>query len=218
MTMKRSARMAVLACASVASLGLLVGASPAAAKTKTKTAVFNHCASFAVPIPDFPATTTGTPVDSTAAVSIPVSVPKNGKKPQNGIVTGFNDVNVRITHTFDGDLALYLVSPGGQVALLAYRRGSGGDGYGTGSPSCSGSPVLFGDGFGTPINAPGNTGDNPISGSFKPEQPLSRFVGGPAKGNWTLVVTDEDNVDSGTINALSLNFTYQYKVPVKKKK
>jgi subtilisin-like proprotein convertase family protein len=215
-----SVRLALLACVSVASLGLVAGASPAAAKTKTKTKTFSQCTSFAIPIPDFPdhMATPNAPVNSTASASIPVSVPKFKGKPQDGVITALTDVNVRISHTFAGDLVLYLVSPGGRAVNLAYGRGSTGDGYGNGAASCAGGSVLFGDAFPTPIATPGNTGDNPIVGSFKPEQPLGALVGGPARGNWTLIATDIAHQDSGAINGFSLNFTYSYKTQAKKKK
>jgi hypothetical protein len=70
----------------------------------------------------------------------------------------------------------------------------------------------FGDGFSESITTPGNTGDNaPIVGSFRPEQALSTFVGGPARGYWTLIVQDVAGGDIGQIDALSLNLTYRYK-------
>ena len=72
--------------------------------------------------------------------------------------------------------------------------------------------------FATSITTPGNTSPNPISGSFRPESTLSSFIGGPAKGFWTFIVTDESTGGVGSLDAVSLNFTYQYKVKPKKKK
>jgi subtilisin-like proprotein convertase family protein len=214
MSKNRFARLAVLACASIASLGLLVGPATAAAKSKkktvTKTATFSQCVNTQSPIND--------PVSALASAVIPVSVPNFKGGVQDGAVTAITSAGTRITHTSDGDLVLTLVSPGGKVIPLATGRGGGGDGYGTGSTSCSGSLVQFGDAFTTPISTPGNTGNNPITGSFKPEQPLNQVVGGPARGSWVLLVADEFTVDIGSINAFSLNFTYSYKAQVKKKK
>jgi hypothetical protein len=204
----RPARIALLACASVASLGLLVGVSPAGAKTVTKTKTFSSCLDTAVPIPDLGTSGQPSPVASFAAR---VGVPKFRGKPQDGVVTAFTSAGVRITHTFDSDLVITLVSPGGKAIALANREGGSGDGYGTGAAACTGSLVLFGDAFPTSIASPGNSGSNPVVGSFKPEQPLSTFVGGPARGFWTLVVADTLSGDSGSLNALSLNITYRYK-------
>jgi hypothetical protein len=214
MTKKPSARMALLACASIASLGLLAGETPASAKTKkkvvTRTATFSQCVNVASPIQD--------PVSALAWAVIPVTVPKFKGGDQNGTVTAFTSAGVRLTHTADSDLTLTLVSPGGKVIPLVTGRGGIGDGYGIGATSCSGSLVLFGDGFPTPISSPGNVGDAPITGSFNGPQPLDQVVGGPARGVWALLVADEGDVDTGTLNAFSLNFTYSYQALVKKKK
>jgi hypothetical protein len=227
MIKKRSAQLAALVCAGCVSLCML--ALPAPASAKTKTAQFTQCVSTAVPIPD------GPPEGSMAtnpagSFAIFVNTPKFKGRPQNGTVRAFNSAGVRITHGDDGDLALFLVSPGGRaVALATYRDQSSnvddegdpspsGDGYGTGPSNCSGSRVDFGDRFPTSIAMPGNTGvDTPITGSFSPEQPLSTFVGGPARGFWTLIVQDIQNQDVGQIDALSLSFDYTYKAKKKKK-
>jgi subtilisin-like proprotein convertase family protein len=205
--------MTVLACAGLASLGLLMGASPAAAKAKkktvNKTATFNQCVSSASPIQD--------PESPLASAVIPVSVPSFKGALQDGAVTAITSAGTRITHTSDGDLVVTLVSPGGKVIPLAVGEGTSGDGFGSGATSCSGSLAQFGDGFTTPITSPGNTGDNPITGSFKPEQPLNQVLGGPARGNWVLLVADEATVDTGSLDAFSLNITYTYKAQVKKK-
>jgi hypothetical protein len=226
MLYKRSARMAVLACAGCASFLLL----PGAAGAKTKTAQFVQCVSTAVAIPDGPAPGS-TATNPAASFAIPASVPKFKGKPQNGVITRFFSAGVRISHTDDGDLTLFLISPGGRaVALSTYRDESSnvddegrpapsGDGYGTGPPNCSGSRVDFGDRYRTSIVMPGNTGlDAPITGAFKPEQPLSTFVGGAARGFWTLVVQDVQSQDVGQIGALALSFEYSYKAKKKKKK
>jgi subtilisin-like proprotein convertase family protein len=195
-----------------------VGASPAAAKkakTKTITATFNQCLSTAVAIPDF----SGTAPSNGASVLQTVNVPNFRGKPQTGVVTAFSIAGIRITHTFDSDLTINLISPGGVVVTLANRRGANGDGYGNGAASCSGGLVLFSDTFPTPIRTPGNTGNagnDPITGSFHPEGNLAAFVGGPAKGNWVLAVTDGAGADVGAINAFSLSFTYTYRKGPKK--
>ena len=182
-------------------------------------------------IPDGPAPGTMA-LNPVASFPVFAKVPKFKDRPQNGVVTAFHSAGVRISHTDDGDLALFLVSPGGTaVALATYRDQStnkdpetgdpspSGNGYGSGAASCSGSLVQFGDAFPTSIARPGNTSLNaPIRGSFRPEQSLTSFVGGPARGFWTLIVQDVQAQDVGQINAVSLNFTYSYKVKKKRKK
>jgi hypothetical protein len=225
-------RLLLRACVASAALALLALPAAAGAKTKTKlrTAQFIQCVSTAVPIPDGPMPPFTSP-NPTASFAIPVQVPRFKKRPQDGVVTSFGSVGVRITHTDDSDLALYLVSPGGRaVALATFRDDSSnkddegnpspsGDGFGSGSPNCSGDRVSFGDRYRPSITTPGNTGlDAPILGAFKPEQPLSTFVGGPARGFWTLIVQDVQGQDSGQIDALALSFDYSYKAKAKKKK
>jgi subtilisin-like proprotein convertase family protein len=192
-------------------LGLLSAAvaSPAAAKTVTKTKTFSQCLSTSSPLTDL----------TTASASQFVSVPKNGKKVQPGTVTAVRTAGARIPHTYVGDLALTLVSPAGRAVPLEVIRDQEADGLGTGAASCAGSLVLFGDAFATPISSidAQTTSDAPITGSFKPEQPLAGFVGGPARGFWTLVVSDGFFDDSGALNAFSLDLTFSYKKPVKKK-
>ncbi len=230
MIKKRSAELAALACAASVSFCLL--GFPATAPAKTKTAQVIQCVSTDVPIPDGPPDGT-TAINPAASFAIFVNTPKFKGRPQSGTITAFNSAGVRISHTDDGDLALFLVSPGGRaVALSTFRDQStnvnpdpppdrlpSGDGYGSGAPNCSGSRVDFGDGFPTSIATPGNTGvEAPITGSFSPEQPFSTFVGGPARGFWTLIVQDVQFQDVGQIDALSLSFTYTYKAKKKKRK
>lgn len=219
MIRKRSARTALLACASVAALGLVAGVSPAAAKkakkrTVTRTATLSQCVSVASPI-----NSNDAPGGSTLGVAtIPVVLPKYKGAVQDGAVTAVTSAGVRITHTFDEDLGVVLVAPGAHAVPLSLSRGESGDGYGSGATSCGGSLVQFGDAFATPIGTPGNVPPAPIEGSFKPESPLGALAGSQARGNWQLIVTDGAGGDDGVLNAFSLNLTYTYKALVKVKK
>ncbi len=230
MRKKGWAQLSALVCTAAMSLWLL--ALPGMAAAKTKRAQFTQCVSTAVPIPDGPPSGTAA-TNPAASFAIFVKTPKFKGRPQSGTVTAVRFAGVRITHTDDGDLALFLVSPGGRaVALSTYRDQStnpnpdpppdllpSGDGYGTGAPDCSGSPVNFGDAFPTSIATPGNFGVNaPITGSFSPEQPLGTFVGGPARGLWTLIVQDVQFHDVGQIDALSLGLDYTYKAKKRRKR
>lgn len=208
---RRFARGALLASAGLAGLGLVAGVSPAAGKTKVKTATFSQCVSGAAPILD----------RLTNSLSVNVPVPKNGKKVQTGRVTAFQSAAIRITHTYASDLDVVLVSPGGKAVPLVIEQGSNRDGFGTGPADCTGSLVSFSDAFSTPTSEIASGSDilvDPITGQFKPLEPLSGFIGGPAKGLWTLVVQDCCEEDTGAINALSMQFTYTFKAPAKKKK
>ena len=88
------------------------------------------------------------------------------------------DVNVNITHTWDGDLVLSLITPTGTVVPLSNRRGSSGDNY---------TNTVFSDEAATPISG----GSPPFTGSFRPESPLSVADGGSSLGAWRFKVVDQ---------------------------
>jgi len=213
MTKRRSVPMALLACASVAALGLIAGASPAAAKTKFKTvnAAFSQCQNLALPLVS--AEDTPTPPSPSPVQQVAFSVPKTPKdsKPRGGKVTGAT-VGVRITHTFDEDVTIYLVSPSGRFIPVDTGHGGTAENFGTGATDCNGTLTIFSDLATTPIIA----GTPPYAGSFKPDSPFAVLNGGIASGVWTVVVADTVGGDDGTLHAVSLNLTYQYKKPKKK--
>src|SRR5918996_638179 len=96
MIKKRSAQLAALACAGLASCWLL--SMPASAAAKTKEVQFTQCLSTAVNIPDGPPPPFTT-VNPAASFAVPVRVPKFKGRRQDGVVTRFNSVGVRISHT-----------------------------------------------------------------------------------------------------------------------
>ncbi len=108
------------------------------------------------------------------------------------------DVNVTLdlSHTFDGDLKLTLVSPGGLSVQLAAGVGGSGDNF---------TNTTFDDEAVTPIGA----GAPPFTGTFIPQSPLSAFDGGPVDGTWTLRIDDTVGGDSGTLNSWSLRFQHR---------
>src|SRR5262245_9790849 len=178
MIKKRWARIALFACACSGLVALVALPATAVAKRKTKT--LSRCVNAALAIPDGPASGM-TALNPVAALAVRVNVPRFRGKAQNGVVTRVNSVGVRISHTDDGDLALFLVSPGGRaVALSTFRDEStdqSANGYGAGPLNCTGSLVQFADTSPVSIAAPGNLGNGtPITGSFRPEQPLGTFV------------------------------------------
>jgi subtilisin-like proprotein convertase family protein len=225
---KHSARTAVLAFACVASLGLIAGVAPAAAKkvkkrTVIQTATVNQCVNVGSPISSVNGPTATNPNNpQVGTANIPVTIPAYRGLPQFGTVTGVTLAGVRISHTFNADLNVLLVAPGARTVPLSMSRGGSGDGYGTGPASCAGSLVRFADTFGTPIASLAATDVNPITGDFKPERPLAGLNGGQAGGNWQFLVTDGASGDDGSLDAVQLTFTYTYltevKVKPKKKK
>jgi subtilisin-like proprotein convertase family protein len=104
------------------------------------------------------------------------------------------DVGLSLTHTFDGDLVLVLVDPGGRRSLLAYSEGDAGQNY---------TGTIFDDEAAQPIDA----GTAPFTGRFRPRQALSSFDGTPSPGTWTLEIQDIGGGDVGTLTSWSLTPT-----------
>ena len=110
-----------------------------------------------------------------------------------GPITDVN-VTIRLTHTWDEDLDIYLVSPGGQTVQLARRVGANGDNF---------TNTTFDDQTGTAIGS----GSAPFSGTYRPQTPLSLFNGTNPNGNWFLEVVDRASGDQGRIETWSLKVT-----------
>jgi subtilisin-like proprotein convertase family protein len=134
------------------------------------------------------------------AQDIPKAIPEQGTISSTLFARGFIGpikkltVTLNIAHTFDGDLEMVLISPNGtQVPLITHRGTSGQNFTGT----------ILDDAASTPISA----GTAPFSNTYRPEQPLSAFVGKNPNGVWTLRVTDTNLFDSGTVLGWSINFT-----------
>ena len=59
------------------------------------------------------------------------------------------DAQVRLNHTFDGDLDMFLVAPGGAPLVeLSTDNGGSGDNYGNGSNDCTATQTVFNDASG----------------------------------------------------------------------
>ncbi|MGN6546117.1 MAG: proprotein convertase P-domain-containing protein, partial [Aureliella sp.] len=102
------------------------------------------------------------------------------------------NVNLSIDHTYVSDLRVRLIAPDGTAVTLVNRRGSSRDNI----------RVLFDDEASSSIaTVTGN-----LSGTFRPETPLSAVDGKNAKGRWTLEVTDYARWDVGKLNSVELRF------------
>lgn len=111
-------------------------------------------------------------------------------------------VALYLTHTFDSDLAISLISPDGTTVELTSANGGSGDNYGT---SCD-QPTIFDDSAPISITAAGA----PFAGSFQPEQPLRLFSGkapSAANGTWRLRVRDLASDDTGVLQCWKLETT-----------
>ena len=103
------------------------------------------------------------------------------------------DLNVEldITHTFDADLHVHLISPSGTVVELFTDVGGGGDNFD--------STILDDE-----SNRSIRQGEAPFRGEYRPEGSLSDFDGESTLGTWTLRVADNYMFDDGSINNWSL--------------
>ena len=139
----------------------------------------------AVPIPDL------------STVDVPIVVPNVGQVLQVQAL-------VRLNHTFDDDLDMFLIDPSGHSVELSTDNGGFGMNYGSGTNDCSGTPTTFTDSAGAAISS----GTAPFAGTFRPEQPLSDLFAEPSGGTWKLRVTDDAAIDVGTIGCFTLKITH----------
>ena len=153
--------------------------------TTTQNAQFTFINKQPLAIPDFPAEA----VNSLITVS-GISPATLGS---NSIVS----VGLNLTHTYDGDLTLSLVSPSGSSIFLSNRRGAGGNDF---------TNTVFSMSATTLISA----GVAPFTGSFVPDGNFSSLTGN-ANGSWQLRAQDMAGVDTGMI--VSWNITINNVVP-----
>ena len=101
-------------------------------------------------------------------------------------------VSLDILHTFDSDLAATLISPVGTRVVLFSGVGGSGDNF-TGTRLTDGASLSI------------NAGSAPFTGNFQPQQPLSRLLGEPLTGTWTLEITDFFGGFQGTLETWALD-------------
>jgi subtilisin-like proprotein convertase family protein len=103
-------------------------------------------------------------------------------------------VRLTVTHPFDSDLRLELVSPVGRAVTLAEAVGMWGHDF---------TSTVFDDAGASSIlsQLP------PFTGSFRPAEPLSAFVGSARGGTWTLRVTDLRARYAGQLESWGLDIT-----------
>jgi hypothetical protein len=114
-----------------------------------------------------------------------------------------------IQHTWQGDLTIALrhVQTGTTVMMVdrpgasGITCGFGNDDYGSVQPTwfrcIDSAPNIYDTG------SPGAPADN-VSGYWKPENPLTPFIGQNSQGQWQLLVNDWSALDTGFINSFVL--------------
>ncbi len=149
-------------------------------------------------------TTANITCNSFDATDLPISISTTGNityetKINIGPDYPITDVNVtiRIPHTWAADLDIFLISPQGtRVELTTDNGGIDGEDY---------IDTVFDQEASTPITS----GSVPFTGTYIPEGDLSTLYGEMSGGEWTLEVTDDANLDGGTMERFALDFCVQ---------
>ncbi|MBT8305065.1 MAG: T9SS type A sorting domain-containing protein [Bacteroidia bacterium] len=96
------------------------------------------------------------------------------------------NVNVDVSHTWVGDMVVQLIHPDGTTFNTLWGRecNTGDDNF----------DVIFDDGTGAIAC------NTPTTGTFDPTTPLNVFNGLVSAGNWTIIMADYFNGDTGTFN------------------
>ncbi|MBK8915426.1 MAG: proprotein convertase P-domain-containing protein [Phycisphaerales bacterium] len=120
-------------------------------------------------------------------------------------------VGLLITHTFQGDIIAELTGPNAAVITLLNQPGFPESTFGFGANNfgnpTDGTFMIIDDLAATTYDVPAvaDPGTADVTGAWKPDTgPLSTFVGINSLGNWTLNVSDNTTVDTGTLNAWRL--------------
>jgi len=102
---------------------------------------------------------------------------------------GSLSLNVQLTHTYIGDLWIDLRNDTTGTTVRVFSQLCG---------TNENMNVTFLDGAATLVCG------TPTTGTYNPANPLSAFSGQNANGTWTLTITDNANVDGGTLTSWSL--------------
>ncbi|MBL8878066.1 MAG: proprotein convertase P-domain-containing protein [Phycisphaerales bacterium] len=145
------------------------------------------------------------PIADNSTITDTINVP-------DSFSVGDLNVDLLIQHTFQGDIIVTLTSPGGTTKNLVNRPGRVDTGVGFGNNNygnpTSGAFFTLDDqaAFVYDTGSPGVPVDNP-TGNWLPDLgPLSDFNGQDALGTWTLTVSDNATIDTGTLITWRLNF------------
>ncbi|MBK5212744.1 MAG: HYR domain-containing protein, partial [Flavobacteriaceae bacterium] len=141
-----------------------------------------------------PASGTGNSACNFKTIS-PANVTATGNIGTNPGDYTLDSVQINLTHTWDSDLDISLISPLGTTLDLSSDNGGSGDNY---------TNTVFMDGFPSIT-----TGTPPFTGTFQAEGGTfaAKFAGQSINGNWTLSICDDAGGDSGTLLSYCINFS-----------
>ncbi len=110
-------------------------------------------------------------------------------------------VDLIVSHTFNSDLELSLVSPSGTTVSLVNDRFGSGDNIG--NPTICPSGLFTLQAGGTALS---NTNTNNVTGTWAPEQALTTFHNGSdPTGTWNLRACDDLGADVGAVRYVRVN-------------
>jgi len=129
-----------------------------------------------------------------------------GSAESTNVVSGFSGpvmkvaVSLYLTHPRDQDLTnISLIGPDGTTVMLSAANGGSGQNYGSGTSDAS--RTTFDDAGASSITS----GTAPFVGTFRPQSPLSAFIGNMnVNGNWRLHIADGYGGSLGNLNTWSL--------------
>lgn len=159
--------------------------------------VQNFAGGGAVTIPaGAPGTTSGAG-DPFPSILTVTGIPTTGVTVASVVVNG-------MSHTFPGDIDMWLQGPGGQIVMLMSDAGGGTDIVNVNYTFQDGSPLMT-----TGLNAAGTYGPTDLipGGVGEPAgstTTLSSFTGN-LNGNWQLFINDDAGGDVGSITSWSIN-------------
>jgi subtilisin-like proprotein convertase family protein len=114
-----------------------------------------------------------------------------------GLIQDVNIAGIDISHTYIGDLSIFLTSPSGTVvSLLDFIDCSEADMLLTFDDEASLTNQDLQNSCSSAMPA--------VSGAFQPAQPLSSLIGENAAGDWTLTILDQAFDDVGFLHGWSL--------------
>ena len=110
-----------------------------------------------------------------------------------GTITDVN-VTISLTHTYDSDLEITLISPLGTRVKLAQNDGSSGQNF---------TSTVFDQQASSSISS----GSAPFTGTFRPTASLAVLNGTTGNGTWKLEVVDTAGGDSGSLTSWRLDIS-----------
>lgn len=138
----------------------------------------------------YPGDNAGSPIIDVGTIESVITVGGSGTI---GVDASIESLELDLTHTFDSDLDIFLISPAGTSLELSTDNGGSGNNY-TGTVFQDGAPPI-------------TSGSAPFNGTFRPEGGnfASTFNGETITGDWILRISDDLGGDTGTFIGTTLN-------------